>query len=401
MLAFGMNDSNGFNAGAVNAVVTKINLWPKVPNIIFITNPTPALSTSLNNGFGFVDPVFQEGRDQAAGYVRSFAKLHGYGIIDINRSHTAMRGGYDIVKNTLYANASVNVSAYSGSAPVIDWGILGAINSSTAWPVGKVLSFKTGPVDTDQVFVVNEAGKFKILGFSVDGATPTILTNVSIPSTSFELGVGVVDNVAMLVLNRETIATLRIVRQGGRYLPIIGWQGDLTNGPFTSIIFSEGYPHEGAYQKSLTDEDIFGPSDTTGNRKMPYGGNGVNHYSSKGVEKLVRPVFEVADLSIPNKSKNKSVAITLNSGVTSSAGVTALVSRDVVKLTGLCGPSANGVAIFALPAGCIPSYDQRMVCASLVAPYSVLVKASADGNFYLEAGWTSNQLDLSSITYNL
>lgn len=399
-LAFGMNDANGFNAGAVNAVVNKINSWTKVPNIIFITNPVPAISTSYNNGFGFVSPVFQEGRDQAAGYVRGYAKMHGYGVIDINRAHVAMRDGYDNTKSPLYAGSLITASKFQGTNPVIDWGILATING-TNWPVSKVLSCKTGVDAEDNVFVVNEAGFFKILGFSDDGATVAITTTVAVPTGNFEFGLGVVDNTVMLVVDRMTVASIKIVRQGGRYLPIIGWQNDLSNGPFTSFYFSEGYPTEGKYKKSLTDENVFGKPDTSAARKTPYGGNGVNHYSSMGVELLVRPVFEVADLTIETKSKIVMTPIPITAPVTTSTLVGARTDGNTVYLAGLVLPTANAQTICTLPVELRPSIDQRKVCVSLVAPYSVLVKIFTTGVVQCEAGWTSNQLDLSSISYNL
>lgn len=399
-LAFGMNDANGFNAGAVNAVVTKINAWAKVPNIIFITNPVPALSTSYQDGFGFVAAVFQEGRDQVAGYVRGYAKQHGYGIIDLNRAQTAMRDGYDVVKNILFAEPLFTGPAYAGSAPVIDWGIIGSVSGAAAWPVGKVLSLKSGLSGTDQIFVVNEAGKFKILGFSDDGATPAVVTNVPVPAAAFEIGIGVVDNVAILTVNRNTIAVTKVVRQGGTYLPIIGWQGDLTNGPFTTIQFSEGYPQEGLYQKSLTDEDIFGPSDASAARKMPYGGNGVNHFSSYGIEKLVRPVFEVANLTIETTPQLSFSVITPSAPATST-GIEVRSDGTTVFLNGMVTPTANAQVIFVIPAGFRPSVGFRKPCAALVAPYSVLLKVETNGNVTCEAGWTSGQLDLSSISFHV
>jgi lysophospholipase L1-like esterase len=399
-LAFGMNDANGFNAGAVNAVVNKITSWPKVPNIIFITNPVPALSTSYLDGFGYVAPVFQEGRDQAAGYVRGYAKMHGYGLIDINRAHVAMRDGYDNTKSPLYAGNLITASKFAGINPVIDWGILATINRIN-WPVGKVLSCKTGVDAEDNVFVVNEAGYFKILGFSDDGATVSITTTVALPTGNFEFGIGVVDNTVLLVVDRMTVAVLRIVRQGGSYLPILGWQTDLSNGPFTSFYFSEGYPAEGRYKKSLTDENVFGKPDNTAARRGPYGGNGINHYSSMGVELLVRPSFEVADLTIETKSKLVLTPISITAPVTTSTLVGARTDGNIVYLAGLVQPTANAQTICTLPVELRPSIDQRKVCVSLVAPYSVLVKIFTTGVIQLEAGWTSNQLDLSSISYNL
>ena len=72
ILAFGMNDANGFNAGAIHAVVNKIKTWAKVPSILFVTNPVPAIATTWSGGAGFYDTIFQEGRDWAAGYARIF-----------------------------------------------------------------------------------------------------------------------------------------------------------------------------------------------------------------------------------------------------------------------------------------------------------------------------------------
>jgi hypothetical protein len=120
-----------------------------------------------------------------------------------------------------------------------------------------------------------------------------------------------------------------------------------------------------------------------------------------GVELLVRPSFEVADLTIETKSKLVLTPISITAPVTTSTLVGARTDGNIVYLAGLVQPTANAQTICTLPVELRPSIDQRKVCVSLVAPYSVLVKIFTTGVIQLEAGWTSNQLDLSSISYNL
>ena len=400
-LAFGMNDSNGFAADAVRRCVNAINSWPKVPKIIFITNPLPARTTQLNDGFGFVGPDFQEGRDNPAGWVRSWASVHGYGVIDIHRAQVAMRDGYDVSKNILvhqgsYTPETLPGGALRSGAPSVDWSILGTVLAG-AWPVGKVLSCKTGSIG-EAVFVSNVAGKFAIVGFSDDGATVSVTSTKDVPTGTFEIGISVVDNMATVVVDRDACLSIPIVRRGGRYNLIVGWQDDLTTGPFNALEFSTGYPARGQFNRSLTDEETFGPSSPIADRKPVYGGNGVNHYSSVGVEKLVRPVIEAADLTLSDGAWERNEASTLLAGI---GTVVAYRRNGMVQLEGLYTPSANAVALFQLPAGFRPPRAMRTPVAWLHTPYSVLLNIAADGMVQVEAGWIGQPIDLSSVMFSI
>lgn len=308
-LAFGMNDANGFNAGALVSVVNKIKLFAKVPDIVFVTNPVPAQTTIYpdGTGFGFVGQTFQEGRDYAAGYARSFAKAKGYGLIDINRSMVAMRDCYDVTSGIMRKIERVSASKYTApsaaSSAANDFSFRCSCDGST-WAEGKVLAVKCGLGANDFIFVKKTSGNFVIEGFASGSSTyKSIATGIAVPSISFGFEISVlggncfliIDPLATDFLNKRVIAEFPVIRHGGIFLPIISWQGE-SSGPFTDITYSSGYL-DAKYKQSVTDSDVWGISELTADTKEPYGGNGINHYSAEGISLVVRPTVEACDFS--------------------------------------------------------------------------------------------------------
>jgi len=203
ILAFGMNDANGFNAGALHAVVNKINEWDKVPSLLFITNPVPAISTTWCNGSGFYATIYQEGRDWAAGYARSYAKFYGYSILDINRQFCLLRDGRDYIGIPL-AQKNIYKQTYIKDTSLIvrDFSLKGDIAS---WPINKTLAVKVGIGELDIVYLTNSEGKLKITAFCEGdhiNAYYTVQTSALIvPGTMMDISVQ--DNVFPLFAGVE------------------------------------------------------------------------------------------------------------------------------------------------------------------------------------------------------
>lgn len=309
VLAFGMNDSNGFNSGAPHAVVSKIKAWAKVPDIVFVTNPVPAGATVYpdGTGFGFRGQTFQEGRDLAAGYVRSYASFFGHGLIDINRAMVAMRDGYDTHSGIMRVVETVTPAsgAYTAVKGAHDFAIRGVVNGAT-WAEGKVLAIKSGLDVSDFVFVTKTGGNFVMSGFAGGVSTYKLVsTGVSIPSSSFGFEFSIVGGIARLLIDptgpdfssKRAIAEFPVIRGGGLFLPVVSWQGEAA-GPFASLTYITGYGTP-KFKQVVTDEDVWGPSDISPDIKPEFGGNGINHYSAKGVELVVRPAIEACDFSCP------------------------------------------------------------------------------------------------------
>lgn len=308
-LAFGMNDSNGFNSGALFTTINKIKAWVKVPDIVFVTNPVPAQTTIYpdGTGFGFVGQTFQEGRDYAAGYARNYANFYGYGVIDINRSMVAMRDCYDVTSGVMHTVETVVANHYVASRAAYDFAFTSTIRS-TDWAEGKVVSVKCGLEADDFLFIKKTAGNFVFEGYVTGiGTYASISTGVAVPAGTFGLEVSVIGGIARLLLdpldsveNRRVLGEFKVIRHGGIFLPVIGWQGE-SGGPFTSIQYSTAYDNfngDAKYQQSVTDSDVWGVSTLDADTKPIYGGNGINHYSAEGLEFVVRPTIEACDFAV-------------------------------------------------------------------------------------------------------
>jgi len=308
-LAFGMNDSNGFNSGAMVSTINKINAWDKVPSIVFITTPVPSLATIYpdGTGFGFVGSQFQEGRDQVATYTRSYAEFYDHGYVDINRVMTCVRDGYD--------NATSNMSrvetdvvppsgAYtnSGGAGARDFSITGEIKG-TATEIEAILNGDNGVVtcrigfsSSDLVFI-NSSGDGTIqlqLNATGLGSYKVVQTGFPFPTQDFTLTVDVTNNVLTVLVDNLTIGTHKVIRKASLFPVQFGYQGFAT-GPFSLITFNKGVSE--SVGKSATDSEIWGLSDLTADTKLPKGGNGINHYAAGGIAKVVVPAFEMTNFS--------------------------------------------------------------------------------------------------------
>lgn len=301
-LAFGMNDSNGFNAGAMVAAVNKIKLWDKVPDLCFITTPVPALSTDLgNSGFGFVGSVFQEGRDQVASYTRGYCEFYDHPYIDINRRITIMRDGYDPCTSRLKreVTGAAGVSGkYTSTTGSRDFSITAYVTGLTAGEiedefngVNGVLTTRIGLNTNDLVFIQNSGNDTILINQFAGGLNSysQIDTGVAFPTTDFSITVSVSNCTLSILLNETKIYENQVVRQAALFPVQMGHQGFAT-GPYSSFDFNSG--KSVATGKTTTDLDIWGVSEATAGTKLPYGGNGVNHYTSSGIELIVRPAIQ-------------------------------------------------------------------------------------------------------------
>lgn len=340
ILAFGMNDSNGFNAGALHSVVNKIKLWDKVPSLLFVTNPVPAISTTWSGGVGFYDTIFQEGRDFAAGYVRSYAKYHGYSVLDINRQFNLIRDGRDYIGIPLemvgvYEQSFIN----DANITVRDFSLHGDMAS---WPLNKVLMVKVGRGDMDIVYITNNNNKFKVTAFC-DGVHSSPYVDVQTNTDIIEgmtLDINVQNDSFTLFSGITKVISFDLIRCGGEFGCVAQWQDTPFSGPFVSVTVNAGNWLQCKY--TARDSDIWGHDDGTAETKYPEGGNGINHYSSKGISLIVEPVVQSFDFSRKIISISQPI-INLNDGVTATTALIVTRTGNQVSLSGRvsCSHSAT------------------------------------------------------------
>lgn len=408
-LAFGMNDANGFNSGGLTGALATINGWAKVPDIIFVTNPVPALSALYpdGSGTGFVAQVFQEGRDYVAGYERTYARQRGYGLLDINRMFVASRDGYDTQSGILKLIETVAATAYTAVAAAKDFAF--ACVCTGIWTEGRVLKIKCGLGANDAIFITKTGGNFVVSGFTdAVGTYKTVATGVTIPATPFYFEVSVFGDIARVLIDSTTtgynglgktvIAEFQTIRYGGIHSPLMEWQATPGSGPFSSITYLAGYGDQ-KYKQTATDSDIFSTSDNTSAMKTPYGGNGINHYSARGVEMIVRPVVEAADFRSTQPVLDQiDIVLGTNTTAVSAFAQAERVGR-MVRLTGtikntVVAPGANDV-IFTVPLGFRPRRDG----IRFGGPAGPLFRHITAGQFACDVGPISALYALDNIVY--
>lgn len=401
ILAFGMNDANGFNAGAVHAVVNKIKSWPKVPSLLFVTNPVPAISTTWSDGAGFYATIFQEGRDWAAGYARTYANFYGYSVLDINRQFCLIRDGRDYL-NIPLENVGVYDQSYIHDTTLIarDFALSGDIAS---WPVGKTLMVKVGYGGLDIVFITNQSGNFKITAFCEgQHSAPYVDIATDIPVTVGQtLDVSVQGDRFIMFSGITQVIVFDLIRTGGELAVVAEWQDTPAAGPFLSLSVSVGNFLQCQY--TARDSDIWGHDDGTADTKYPEGGNGINHFSSKGLDLVVAPVVEAFDFSRKVTESAASIMDT-NTGVTALTAITAVRTGRQITLTGRlsCSKRAN-YKLFDLPEGFRPA-GQKIITTGSVGATSwelCVIDIEATGEVSLAYGSATTMLSLDGISFEL
>ncbi|WP_223536925.1 hypothetical protein [Enterobacter asburiae] len=401
ILAFGMNDANGFNAGALHSVINKINSWEKVPSIIFITNPVPSMATTWSGGAGFYDRIYQEGRDWAAGYARTYANFYGHSVLDINRQFCLIRDGRDYLDVPLERVGVYNQS-YIHDTNVIarDFSLSGDISS---WPAGKTLLVKVGSGSLDIVYITNQAGFYKINAFCEGQQTTSyvdVTTTVAVTSGQ-TLDISVKNDKFTLFAGITKVITFNVIRTGGEIALVAEWQDTPGSGPFSSITASAG--NFLSCQYTARDSDIWGHDDGTANTKQPEGGNGINHYSSKGLSLIVNPVVRAFDFTKRITTTIKSIT-TFNSGVTALTPISVERTGNTVSFSGRLRCSSPATyKLFNLPNGYIPATSKSISSACVGSSSWALgiVFVDTDGSVYLAFGSATDSLALDGVSFEI
>ncbi|MEN7470549.1 hypothetical protein [Providencia stuartii] len=397
-LAFGMNDSNGFNAGAFFSVINKINQWTKIPSICIITNPVPAMNVTWENGF--YATVFQEGRDYAANYVRSYAQWAGYSILDINRQFNLIRDGRDPLNAPLQFMGKREKSYLNGDVTMFDFSYKFTVNN---WPIDKVLSIKCGLGALDNIYIKNLTGLYQVSAF----ASSSLLSTYFQKTTDTNVVVGDVVEVTVrankcaFYVNNNLVLEFNVIRHGGLFASVVGYQDDLSSSPFTSIEVCRGTWLQCRY--TATDSDIWGHDDGTSGTKYPEGGNGINHYSSQGLRLICAPVIDAADFSSEIETQRYDIN-RVSDGVEALTAIRCFLANGVVSLDGRLKVTITGtIKLFDFPSEISPSLTKFLSTLSQKntgAWANALLEARSDG-LYWKVDEVSNSLILDGLTFRI
>lgn len=302
----GSNDSTAADRPTIKSILDKLAAYAKPPDVVFFTQPSVCLDP---------DPAFassgtragQEGRDYAAGLVRSMAQYYKKGLIDANRMGGIVLDGRDIMDTAsmrILPAPPVTSGRFAPGLTAHDFSMSLNFNGTAGQNDTAFLDTNPNPVfvkvgavgansdSGDIAFIQKNSGGFLKVQLFSDGSYQTITTTVVFPTTSFTLDVIKNGNVLTLSFNgsEDTLRTsFNIIAAGGEMYPRTGYFNLLT-GPWTSVILNIGQPK--LYKKLLTSIEAWGLPNPTAARQFPYGGNGVNHFSSLGTREIYGRVMD-------------------------------------------------------------------------------------------------------------
>jgi hypothetical protein len=326
ILSWGMNDSSSIKTVDVKNLLDYIQGWAKVPSIVMASClvPSPrALSNPVGSG------ATQEGRDNAAGFVRSYAKFRNVGLLDLHRKFCMVRDGFDPC-SSIMTNNSEGVTApivintvlnhSLGSRKVYDYRAQLQIDGNLV-SASKGLAIKVGPGGNDFCQILKPSGtqlQLNMYSGSSDaiGYTSKIITYTLPATTDWLLTIEKVgnflaiyyDNDSQFGTYNEPIFFEKCVSLGGEYTPEISSDGTASVYILKNVVFFYGTVK--ANLPSVTDALMFGNESGTN----AYGGSGFNHPGGAIATHVYRPVIEgtcwTADIALEGTQA-------IGSGVTS------------------------------------------------------------------------------------
>lgn len=258
----------------------------------------------------------QEGRDYAAGYIRSYAQHFGYSLIDVGRTFGMIRDGRDVCDTyfeerlTETFEPAIGYRAVPGDAcrdftarftvPAEAW------DSGAHQPFCVTLSSESSNV----VMIDNAAGKLRFKVYrgssilmstdvsSIDTPTGDRLCEVTVKGSMFTF---------RLLSNQTAGPTIsapfskRVVRFGGLFRPRFRYYNSADDGPIKNMKLGVG--REKLYVPAISDLDFWGiPSASSGTTRPVTGGNGINHPSSRGTAAVYGLHFASQHYPIPYRS---------------------------------------------------------------------------------------------------
>lgn len=352
ILAFGMNDRDSFNAGTMISTINKLKVGLPHAHYIMCTCLVPSRSSAYNNGSSFDGLRYQEGRNFAAGFERTYAKWAGFSVFDFNRYFVQARDGKDQLACELIEipDQVPKNGAYIGDA-CVDFAFEALV---TNWDKTKPIYVNNGGdanhPDGDWIYVgADDENNFVISGVTEFlGNYHSKKTNVKVPSNDFWFVITVLNNECHIYIgldaknnegeivepkdgtNNIHLDSFYMVRHGGTVRPKIG-MGGIQSGTISKIRVMLGQPTQ--RKKILTDSEMWGRADNLPYRKPIFGGNGINHPSSQGLAKIITPVLQSQDLKI--KFQELSLNISLSENVTTFLSKpTAIIKNGILFLKG-------------------------------------------------------------------
>ncbi|WMW56476.1 hypothetical protein RE411_04640 [Agrobacterium pusense] len=298
-VSFGMNDGAFFVPngtlqwiGYSEKAFLGLEGQNKKTDILLITNFLPTIAYP---GASTLTKAQQEGRDVAAGLVRSLAAERGYGLIDINHWFNQARDGIDILSQEYQRIHNGETVSFPWTSAVecrafylrATFAAIGSVLFQT-----EALRIRLSPEDV--VLVSNNSGKLRVSYYKENGwSTYRVDTEIATPSVGANVTVEcelIGDRVSLRINDTVAFDALPL-RNGGLFTPTISYGTPSTPGdPFT-LTFRAGV--DAAVNAVFLDGDLY-------NTK---GGNQLNHPWAGGSDLIWDPVLQRLPLAAPYISR--------------------------------------------------------------------------------------------------
>jgi lysophospholipase L1-like esterase len=292
VFGFGMNDTSSFNApDLINAVA---QITASGAEVMFVTNLVPTLEPSATyDSFGTRDA--QNGRDFVANWVRSYARENKFALLDMHDYYCQVRDGFcpavSAFERRLTDGPIIGGNYFQGDVTTFSPGysfellLTGTdlvnkvyINDKIKIPLGSYFN-------NIAVIEASGTGTFLVRLYEWGGVqTSSYDTGVAIPSGDHKLFISVSDNMFTFkpIFRGSTDAPVMLpfVGVGGEFRPEVETV-NASHTAFSTITLDVAVSLK--VNKGAFNDTIWGVSNADALIKMPYGGNGINHPTTKGV----------------------------------------------------------------------------------------------------------------------
>ncbi|GEP00617.1 hypothetical protein GCM10007887_04210 [Methylobacterium haplocladii] len=296
-LNFGMNpDATPINLDAFHTVLDTIAGWTKVPDVVLITNKQTAYDPVGSFG-GY--PLGQEPRYVAAGFLRTYARAKGLGLIDFNRWQRLMRDGVDPVDQRMQQSV---VGVAGLSLPVTlgktdgDYDLKATFpgQGSSLWSNLTNLTVQIGN-RSDNILVLGKdsgSGNLTLQVYEGTGRSYAGFIVGGVPASGagdLALEVQVKAGVLTVLWNGVQVYSELVPLFGGPFTPSIAGVGSNVAGVSTTVA-SATLGVSRTYTPTVTDFETY--TNTTAG-----GGNTLNHMNALGIAAIEVPVLQATRFS--------------------------------------------------------------------------------------------------------
>lgn len=299
VLAFGMNDGAGIQAGVLWTLLDEIATWPSAPDVVLCSNLHPIFPSGQETP--------QRSKDKAAGITRSMALYRDVALLDFHQQFCAARDQFDPrSSSTRNAELASVLSTDRRLCPAETIDFIAEFDvdfDRLAADTGQKVITQLGPLSMDWLLISKTAGpllRFELLA-GTGGASPVTYRNCVLlewPGNGVRtLRVEIKDNALSVYepnvggaegMNRQPLFTSKIIRGGGWFTPSVRMNSGANDLDMTITNVSFWVADQVLHRATITDADLFqGPTGI-------YEGTFGNHPGNKAGAYIYAPVLAQA-----------------------------------------------------------------------------------------------------------